>query len=112
MRWDGAGGIIGEVDRNHLRIGPKRRPNRIDIERPIIAFIQRHAAYCADRKRDSLGCLVVGRDDDAVIVGLEQHPHRYINALFSSGKAQQLLICDGVIGFGYFTQQRFRAGLA
>lgn len=109
LRGDRAGGVVGEVDRDELCIRPQRRAHLVEIERPVRIFIQRDPGHRADRERDRLGGLIVGGDDDAVVLGLQQHAHRDIDAFFRAREAQQLVGGDGFVGADNLFQQRFSA---
>ena len=64
----------------------------------MVMLIERHAADGADPERNGFGRLVIGGDDNGMVIRPQQGAHGDINALLRAGEAQQLVGCDGLIG--------------
>src|SRR5229473_1041154 len=88
--------------------GPERGAQEIHVEVPIPVDIERHARDLANAQRHGFRGLVVWRDDDCVVAGVEQHPHRYVDSLLGARKAEQVFGSHRIVGLRDLRAQRGR----
>src|SRR5258708_11956173 len=112
VRDDLPGGVVGKVDRDQLRIGPQRGAQEIYIEVPITIDIERYTGHLANAERHRFRGLVVWRDDDCMVAGVQQHLHRDVDSLLGAREAEQVLRSHRIVRLRDLRAQRRRpAGL-
>ena len=100
QRQDRARRIVREIDCHQLGVWSDRSLYAVNIQRPAIVWIQRHAGGLADREGQGFMALIVGGDDDGVAVGVKDHVVRRKDTFAGTGKTQNVRGGLTVIGGG------------
>ncbi len=101
-RQNRTGRVVREVDRHQPRVRSHRVGDPVDVERPAVVGVERHAGRRADRERQGFVRLVIRRDDDRVAATVEDHRVCREDALARAGEAQH------VAGVAILIQRRDR----
>ena len=97
-----AGGVVGVVDGDQLRVRPQQAAQLVEVERPaVLAAHEQRAHVGAGRERHRLHRLVAGDGDHGVVAGADELLHRPEHRLLRSREGEDVAGIDVVVGAGH-----------